>query len=126
MEPKFPQSTYDPLLHQWQGQTPVHETVTQEVPSETILSTPAEVPAVPAPVAQVVETPVHEASPFTVTAKTVTIYHGGGELPNTGLLSTHRIHLDKNGVEHIYWKKVMRPLPTLNVQIVSRTTIRSK
>lgn len=119
MEPKFPQSTYDPLLHQWQGPA------VKATPTETIPSTPAEVPAVPAPEPVVEKVPAHEASPFTVTAKTVTIYHGGGELPNTGLLSTHRVHLDKNGVEHIYWKKVMRPLPTLNVQVVGRATIRS-
>jgi hypothetical protein len=62
-------------------------------------------------------------STLTVTNQTVTILHGGSEFVYQGHQTTHRIHKDANGVEHIYWGRVMQPLPNLNVNVIRRDTV---
>jgi hypothetical protein len=62
-------------------------------------------------------------STLTVTDKTVTILHGGSQFVFCGHQTTHRIHTDANGVEHIYWAGVMQPLPNLNVNVVRRESV---
>jgi len=124
MAPRFPQSTYDPLLHWWQQGPNVSQPPQPTAAPAPQIDTPAPPPVVPAPVAPTVEAPVPVAPKFQVTNETVTIHHGGSEFIYNGLQTIHRIHKDANGVEYISWNKVMQPLPNLNVQIVRRDIVK--
>src|SRR5208282_1653395 len=99
--PQFPQSKYDPLLHQWQGPVKSQVVVSAPVVNPKV-DTPAPPPVVPAPEPPVVEAPASVAPRFTATDQTVTIHHGGSRFIYNGHQTTHRILKDANGVEHIY------------------------
>jgi hypothetical protein len=60
---------------------------------------------------------------LTITDQTVTILQGGSKYVFSGHQTTHRIYKDANGVEHIYWNRVMQPLPNLNVHVARRETV---
>ena len=122
MEVRYPQSTYDPLLHQWQGPKTT-EQHNSELTGKIEMPTPATPPVVPTPEAPQPEGPVSVAPRFVVTDETVTILHGGSQYVYQGHQTTHRVHKDANGVEHIHWNKVMQPLPNLNVHVVRRDRV---
>jgi hypothetical protein len=117
MTASIPQDRTDPLLRQWRGK------VNSEGDKETPFVAPQVDPVVPAPVAIAAEVVVPVAPRFTVTEQTVTILHGGSSYVYQGHQTTHRIHKDANGVEHIVWNKVMQPLPNLNVNVVRRERV---
>jgi hypothetical protein len=47
----------------------------------------------------------------------VLIHNGGGKSATTGSQSTHRIHVNDKGVEHIYLRKRWVPLSRVQNQV---------
>src|SRR5208282_2459374 len=99
--PQFPQSKYDPLLHQWQGPVKSQVVVSAPVVNPKV-DTPAPPPVVPAPEPAVVEAPASVAPRVTATDETATMLQGASRFMYDGHQTSYRILKDANGVERMY------------------------